>query len=58
LGQAARQKDHLLYEIDPGGSCRFLPGQIFILKRNLWAKTTAEHGIGITEEAQTLLSKT
>jgi len=30
---------------------------MFILQRSLWAKTTAEHGAGIAEESQTLLSK-
>jgi hypothetical protein len=34
-----------------------LPKQNFISKSNLWAKTRAEHGSGVTEEAQTLLSK-
>jgi len=57
MGRAARQKDHLLFEINPGGSCRFLAGQNLILQRSLWTKTTAEHGTAMTEEIQTLLSK-
>jgi hypothetical protein len=34
-----------------------LPRQNFISKSNVWAKTRAEHEPGMTEEAQTLLSK-
>jgi hypothetical protein len=35
----------------------FCPVKNFIAKSTLWAKTRAEHGFGVTEEVQTLLSK-
>lgn len=54
---AARQKDCCPCKINPGDRPSFLPGQIIISIRNLWVKTRAEHGSGLTEEAQTLLSK-
>jgi len=44
-------------QLNPGDRLSFLPGQIIISIRNLWAKTRAEHGSGMTKEAQTLLSK-
>jgi hypothetical protein len=54
---AARQKDCCPCKINPGDRPSILPGQIIISTRNLWAKTRAEHGSGLTEEKQTLLSK-
>ena len=53
---AARQKDCCPCKINPGDRPSILPGQIIISTRNLWAKTSAEHGTGGTEETLNLLS--
>jgi len=57
LGQAARQKDRLPFEINQGGSCSFFAIMSFMINLNMLQKTTAENGTARTEEEQTLLSK-
>jgi hypothetical protein len=57
IGKGSPAKGLLPLKLNPGVRLSFLPSQNFIAKSTLWAKTRAEHGSGVTEEVQTLLSK-